>query len=194
LPARLGRYQTAGALVHDLSVANGVAYLNAWDAGLLVVDFNAPAAPQLLGMWADTPTDTSHSNWTTTVGGRHVALHGEESYGAFFQIVDIDPASATYMKPFAEYHTRDWVSVHNIMAFGSKAYFTHYQDGVRVLDVADPTTPKLVGYYNTWDAQADYTTSGFFESAVGLDVDLTRKLIFVADSPRGLLILHDDTP
>jgi hypothetical protein len=194
VPARLGRYQSAGALVHDLSVANGVAYLNAWDAGLLVVDFNAPAAPQLLGTWADTPTDTSHSNWTTVVGGRHVALHGEESYGAFFQIVDIDPASPTYMKPFAEYHTRDWVSVHNIMAFGSKAYFTHYQDGIRVLDVADPTTPKLVGYYNTWDAQADYTTSGFFESAVGLDVDLTRKLIFVADSPRGLLILHDDTP
>ena len=44
------------------------------------------------------------------------------------------------------------------------------------------------------DPQADYTTSAFFEGAVGLDVDLTRKLIFVADSPRGLLILRDDTP
>ena len=80
------------------------------------------------------------------------------------------------------------------MAFGHKAYFTHYQDGVRVLDLSDPSHPALVGYYNTWDPQADYTTSAFFEGAVGLDVDLARKLVFVADSPRGLLILRDDTP
>jgi hypothetical protein len=98
------------------------------------------------------------------------------------------------MQPIAEWKTRDYVSIHNLMAFGTKAYFTYYQDGVRVLDMSDPTHPQQVGYYNTWDPQADYTTSFFFESAVGLDVDLTRKLIFVADSPRGLLILHDDTP
>ena len=97
------------------------------------------------------------------------------------------------MKPFATYKTRDWVSIHNIMAFGTKAYVAYYQDGVRVIDVADPTTPNLLGYYNTWDPQAAYTTSAFFEGAVGLDVDVTRKLIFVADSPRGLLILRDDT-
>ena len=99
-----------------------------------------------------------------------------------------------FMQPFASYRTRDWVSIHNIMAFGAKAYFTYYQDGVRVLDLADPAHPQLVGYYNTWDPQADYTTSGFFEGAVGLDVDLARKLVFVADSPRGLLILQDSTP
>ncbi len=63
-----------------------------------------------------------------------------------------------------------------------------------VMDLSDPTKPKLIGYYNTWDPQADYTSSGFFEGAVGLDVDQSRKLVFVADSPRGLLILHDDTP
>jgi hypothetical protein len=28
---------------------------------------------------------------------------------------------------------------------------------------------------------------------VGLDVDMTRHLVFVADSPRGLLILQDTT-
>jgi hypothetical protein len=194
VPVRLGRYVTPGSLVHDLSVADGIAYLNAWDAGLVVVDFTTPATPTLVGSWSDTPTDTSHSNWTTTVGGRHIALHGEEAYGAHLDVVDLDPAAPTFMQSFATYRTRDWVSIHNIMAFGSKAYLTHYQDGVRVLDLADPTHPALVGYYNTWDPQADYTTSGFFEGAVGLDVDLTRKLIFVADSPRGLLILRDTTP
>ena len=98
------------------------------------------------------------------------------------------------MQPFAEWKTRDFVSIHNIMAFGTKAYFTYYQDGVRVLDIADPPHPQQLGYYNTWDPQADYTSSDFFEGAVGFDVDLARQLVFVADSPRGLLILATTRP
>jgi hypothetical protein len=108
--------------------------------------------------------------------------------------VDITPGSRTFMRPIATWQTRPWVSIHNIMVFGDKAYFTYYQDGVRVLSVADPEHPIQVGYYNTWDPQADYTSGGFYESAIGIDVDLARKLIFVADTPRGLLILRDDTP
>ena len=191
---RLGSYHTTGQLVHDLSVDHGIAYLNAWDAGFLVVDYTNPASPTLVGSWGPTPQLTSHSNWTTMAGGRHIALHGEEAYGAHLHIVDVDPASPTYMQPFAEWKTRDFVSIHNLMAFGTKAYLTHYQDGVRVLDLADPAHPTQTGYYNTWDPQAAYTSSDFFEGAVGLDVDLARKLIYVADSPRGLLILRDDTP
>jgi len=183
-PTKLGTYHSTGSLVHDLSIDNGIAYLNAWDEGFLVVDYTNPAQPTLLGKWGPTPTQTSHSNWTTTVGGRHIALHGEEAYGADLHIVDLDT-----MQPFTEWKTRDFISIHNLMAFGNKAYFTYYQDGVRVLDLSDPTQPVQVGYYNTWDPQADYTSSDFFEGAVGLDVDLTRHLIFVADSPRGLIIL-----
>ncbi|MCX5747046.1 MAG: hypothetical protein NT062_31635, partial [Proteobacteria bacterium] len=192
-PQKLGSFSSGGSIVHDLNIEGGIAYLDAWEAGFQAVDFTTPATPHLVGTWAPTPTSTSHSSWTTTVGGRHLALHGEEAYGAHLSILDVDPAAPGYMTPFAEYKTRDHVSIHNIMAFGAKAYFSYYQDGIRVLDLADPTKPVLVGYYNTWDPQADYTTSDFFEGAVGLDVDLARKLVFVADSPRGLLILRDDT-
>jgi hypothetical protein len=193
-PAKLGQFAVNGMLVHDLSIENGIAYLNAWDQGFVVVDYANPAAPQQLGVWPKTPTRTSHSNWTTTINGRHIALHGEENYGAKLDLVDVDPAAPGFMKSFATWQTREWVSIHNLMAFGTKAYFTYYQDGVRVLDLSDPTQPKQTGYYNTWDPQADYTSSDFFEAAVGLDVDMTRHLVFVADSPRGLLILRDDTP
>ncbi len=193
-PVRLGRYQTDGSLVHDLSVKDGIAYLDAWDAGFLAVDFTTPDDPHLIGSWSDTPTGTSHSNWTTMAGGRHVALHGEEEYGAHLDVIDLDTSSETYMESIGTYKTRDWVSIHNIMAFGDKAYFSYYQDGIRVADVSDPTQPKLIGYFNTWDPQGPESTSGFFEGAVGIDVDLARKLVFVADSPRGLLILQDNTP
>jgi hypothetical protein len=192
-PQRLGRFRGGADLIHDLSVKDGIAYLNAWNAGFLVVDFNTPNLPVLMASWTDTPTGTSHSNWTTTIGGRHLAIHGEEGYGAHLDVVDLDTASPTFMTSIATYKTRDWISVHNLMLFGSKAYFTHYQDGVRVVDLADPTQPALQGYFNTWDPQGPTSTSEFFAGAVGLDVDLTRKLIFVADT-RGLLILSDNTP
>lgn len=191
-PVKLGAYQSGGALVHDLSVSGGIAYLNSWDAGMEAVDFTTPGVPKLLGTFPS-PTNSSHSSWPLMAGGRPIVLSGDESYGAHLDVVDNDPASATYMQSLAKYKTRDHVSIHNIMAVGQKAYFTYYQDGVRVLDLSNPTQPVLAGYFNTWDPQADYTTSAFFESALGLDVDPVRKLVFVADSPRGLLILRDDT-
>jgi hypothetical protein len=192
-PAKLGSFSVNGMLVHDLSIEHGIAYLNAWDQGFFVVDYTNPAMPVQLGNWPKTPTRTSHSNWTTTINGRHIALHGEENYDAKLDLVDVDPNSATFMQSFATWQTRSYISIHNLMAFGTKAYFTYYQDGVRVLDLSDPTQPKPLGYYNTWDPQADYTSSDFFEGSVGLDVDMARHLVFVADSPRGLLILQDTT-
>jgi hypothetical protein len=193
LPAKLGVYNAGSSLVHDLSVVDGIAYLNAWNVGFVVVDFTTPAAPRLIHSWAPTPIHTSHSNWTAVIGGHRIALHGEEGYGAKLDILDLE-TSQLVVSPIASWQTRAWISIHNIMVFGTTAYFTYYQDGVRVLDVSDPRKPAQIGYYNTWDPQADYTSSAFFESAVGLDVDRSRKLIFVADSPRGLLILRDDTP
>ncbi|HMG24566.1 MAG TPA: hypothetical protein VK607_24685, partial [Kofleriaceae bacterium] len=193
-PALLGSFNAGASLVHDLSVVDGIAYLNAWEQGFLVVDFTMPAIPRLVGRWATTPIGRSHSNWTTTAGGRRIALHGEEGYGAKLTVVDIDPASPEFMRPIGAWGTRPFLSIHNIMAFGTRSYLTYYQDGVRVLDVSDPLHPAQIGYYNTWDPLADYASAAFYESAVGLDVDRSRKLIFVADSPRGLLILRDDTP
>lgn len=193
-PVKLASFQAEAPFVHDLSLENGIAYLNAWDGGFYVADYTDPTAPHEIGHWAKTTADSSHSSWPMHVGNRHIAIHGGENYGAHLDVVDVDPASTTFMQPIGSYKTRDWISIHNLMGFGSKAYFTYYQDGVRVLDLSDPTQPEQLGYFNTWDPQADYTTSQFFEGAVGLDVDPARKLIFVADSPRGLLILRDETP
>jgi hypothetical protein len=193
-PVRLGRFMTAGPFVHDLMVQDGIAYLNAWSAGLYVVDFTTPATPTVVGRWEHTTSETSHSSWATIAGGRKVALHGGENFGAHLDVVDVDPVSPTFMKPIGSYQTRDHVSIHNVMAIGDRAYFTYYQDGVRVVSLTDPTRPMQLGYFNTWDPQGPTSSSHFFEGAVGLDIDPVRKLIFVADSPRGLLILRDETP
>ncbi len=192
VPTRLGVFDAQSSYVHDLFVQDGIGYLNAWEQGFFVVNFTAPAQPVQLGRW-QSPRKRSHATWVTTVGGRRIAVHGDETYGAHMTVLDVDPASSQFMQPLASYQTREHVSIHNFTGIGTKTYFTHYQDGVRVVDLADPTKPALVGYYNTWDPADLSAPDGFFAGAIGLDLDVARKLVFVADLNRGLLILRDET-
>lgn len=192
VPRRLGAFDAGASYVHDLFVEDGIGYLNAWEKGFFVVDFTNPQSPLKLGQW-QSAHERSHASWVTTIGGRKIAVHGEELYDAFMTVLDVQPGSPQFMRPLATYQTREYVSIHNFTGVGTKTYFTHYQDGVRVVDLADPAKPKLVGYYNTWNPDDPAAPDAFFASAIGLDLDTARKLVFVADIERGLLILRDDT-
>ena len=70
---------------------------------------------------------------------------------------------------------------------GNKVYIAYYHDGIRVVDLSDPTQPREVAHYNDWIEETAY--GGSFEGALAL-----RKigdLIYVADLERGLLILRE---
>lgn len=196
-PVRLGQVRTpAGpdAFLHDLSVRGDRAYLNFWGAGMQIVDVSNPAQPRVLGTFADYGETTSHSNWVTTVGPRSIAAHGDEQWGSHLRLVDVTEGSPTFLDQLGEWETRPAVSAHNIMAFGSTVYLAYYQDGVRLVDISNPAAPRQVAHYNTWPGYDRAYGASFFEGAVGIDVDLVRRRVYVADSHRGLLILSDTRP
>lgn len=179
--------------VHDLYVEGRTAYLNYWELGLVVVDTSTTGGrePEILGVFDDYPRRTSHSSWvTTTSGGRKIAVHGDEDFGAHVRIVDVDPASSRFMEQIGEWALPPQVSVHNVMAFGDLAFVAHYQFGVRILDLSDPTAPRQVAHFNTWSPEAGGYS--MYEGATGLDIDLQDRLIYVADIERGLLVLRHD--
>lgn len=191
IPRRVGGYTTGNRdwEVHDLHVSGGRAYLNAALGGLIVVDTQPdPAAPVLVGQFMPDPPEYSHSNWVTVAGGKKIAVHGDEGYDAHLTIVDVDPASPGFMQAIGELSLRDEVSVHNIMAVGERAYVAWYQDGIRVIDLRDPTQPTQIAHYNTWDPEQ--SNAAFFEGAVGLDVHEDEGLIYAADTQQGLVILR----
>jgi hypothetical protein len=197
VPVKLGGWMhPAGAVgspyLHDLYVRGDRAYLNYWDSGMTVLDVSDPAAPVAKGEYANYGQHTSHSNWVTQVGARTIAVHGDEQWDAHVHVVDVTEGTAAFATGIGEWRTRPEVSVHNIMAFGDRAYIAHYQDGVRVLDLSDPTAPKQLAWFNTWPGYDPRYGDSFYEGAVGIDVDLDAKLIYVADSHRGLLVLHLD--
>lgn len=175
--------------LHDLFVTGDRAYLNWWDAGFAVVDVSRPATPALLGTFAGYGQRTSHSSWVLSVAGKKIALHGDEQYGARLHVVDVTEGSPTFLRSLATWMTRPEVSIHNVMAMGHLGVIAYYQDGVRVLDLSVPESPRQVAWYQTWRGP---TTGGesFYEAAVGVDVDEAARLVYVADSVRGLLVLR----
>jgi hypothetical protein len=78
------------------------------------------------------------------------------------------------------------------MAVGERALVTYYQDGLRVLDLADPTAPVEIAHYASWPGTGDAYGRDFYEGAVGVDHDAERGLVLLADSHRGLIVLRLD--
>lgn len=108
--------------------------------------------------------------------------------GAFMRILDGDPASPTFMQELSRYRSRTQVGIHNMEIVGTRAYVAHYQDGVRIVELADPTHPVEVAHFNTWD---DATAPGAsFEGAVGYRPG-ANGLSYVADISSGLIILRE---
>lgn len=191
-PTLVGHFShpAAKGYLHDLYAGDGRVYLNWWDAGMAIVDVTDPAAPRQLGNFQDYGERTSHSSWPLEVGGRKIALHGDEQYGAHLRIVDVTEGSPTFAKPIASWMTRPAISLHNVMAVGNLAVLAYYQDGVRVVDLSDPTSPRQVAWFNTWDPDAPTAGQSFFDGACGVDVDPATRTIYVADIARGLLVLR----
>jgi hypothetical protein len=186
LPEASTRFDT---FVHDLTVRDGIAYLNYWGSGFVVVDLRRTPFAEI-GRFTY-PRPTSHASWVTEIGGRLYALHGDEDFTAHLRILDVTDASdGSWLSLVGELELRPEISIHNLMAVGARAYVAWYQDGLRVLDLSQPAQPRVVAYYNTWDP-ARHPGLSFYEGAIGLDVDPARNRIYVADTERGLLVLEE---
>jgi len=176
--------------IHDLTVYGDRIYANNTDAGFVAVDTSANfSAPVELGRKASA---YSHASWAANINGREIVLHGDEGMAgsegaAFLRVLDGDPASPTFMMDIGRYQSRREVGIHNIEVHGTRAYISYYQDGIRIVDLADPTHPVEVAHYNTWNPESAY--GGAFEGAVG--VRKAGDYVYVADLERGLIILRE---
>jgi hypothetical protein len=178
--------------VHDLTVYGDKLYVNNTEAGFVAVDTSANyTLPVELGRRLSA---YSHASWAGQINGREIVLHGDEGMNmkledgaAFMRIMDGDPQSPTYLQDLATYRTRKQVGIHNIEVHGTRAYISYYQDGIRIVDLADPTNPVEVAHYNTWDPET--SPGDAFEGAVG--VRKAGDYVYVADLERGLIVLRE---
>ncbi|NMO21325.1 hypothetical protein HPC49_29950 [Pyxidicoccus fallax] len=179
-------YGDGSGYPHDAFAYEGRLYVNHTVNGFLVVDATAER-PTLLGRYAY-PRAYSHANAVGTFNGRTVAFEGGETLGAHVRVLDVtNPAGIAKV---GEYKLRTVTSIHNMILRGTRLYIAHYHEGVRVLDVADPTRPTEVAYFNTFRETDRGRTDGMFEGAIGMRVPGDGH-IYVVDTARGLLILDE---
>jgi hypothetical protein len=193
-PVRSGMAIVPGEVsgVHDLFVAGDMIYANNTDQGLVAFDTSGGFGSSNVER-GRFKLAYSHASWAGTIGGAKLVLAGDEGMtasaagGAHLSILDGDPVSPSFMDEIAKYQTRPEVGIHYWEVHGTKAYIAYYQDGVRVIDLANPSQPREVAHYNTWLDDSAY--GGAFEGA--LAVRKVGDLLYVADIGRGLLILRE---
>ncbi|QSQ21638.1 hypothetical protein JY651_41795 [Pyxidicoccus parkwayensis] len=187
-PRLLARYAypNGTGYPHDAFAYEGRLYVNHTEDGYLAVDVTG-ATPKLLGRYTYGHS-YSHANAVGTFNGRTVAFEGGETMGAHLRVLDVtNPKSIAKV---GEYKLRGLTSIHNMVLRDTRLYVAYYHEGVRVLDVADPSKPREVAYFNTYRETDPGRSDGMYDGAIGMRVPGDGH-IYVVDSARGLLLFDE---
>ncbi|MCY1018430.1 LVIVD repeat-containing protein [Pyxidicoccus sp. MSG2] len=172
---------------HDAFAYQGRLYINYLSDGFAVVDVSALPDTTLLGRY-NYPYAFSHTNAVGTFNGRTIAFEGGETTGAHLRVLDVtDPA---HIVKVGEYTLRDLTSIHNMVLRGTRLYVAWYHEGVRVLDVSDPSKPRELAYFNTYRESDARREDQLYEGAIGMRVP-GDGYVYVVDTARGLLIFEE---
>lgn len=178
-----------GGLVHDIYVRDGLAFINAANLGLMVVDFSDPTNPIGLGALPDYSAwgqGYNHSGWLTEDGRYYVMA--DENYGVPMKLMDVsEPADLDIISTISSEIDENSI-VHNQMIKGDYLFTSYYHDGLQVFDISDPYQPQKVLSYNTYlpDDHASY------RGAWGVYCYLPSGKILLSDMQTGLYVFADD--
>jgi len=172
---------------HDIYVNNGLGYAaGIYGDGVDILDLTNLENPQLLVTF-NYPASGAHNTWTTE-DGNYVIVGDEIGGGPWTRIFDIQDLSNINM--VSEYIVDEDAVVHNSYVRGNLLYIGHYTEGVRIVDISDPSSPMEVGYYDTY-LPNEYGYLGcwsvypFFESGKIIASDMQSGL-FVLTHNSGL--------
>jgi hypothetical protein len=133
-PAVAGSMQPFGRWILDLDVKDGFVYVATagMEGRLMIVDARDPAAPHLVGEY---PTD--HPLWRVAVSGHHAyVLDGSSLF-----VIDV----AQVASPIRVWRLALPGMASEIELAGDKLYTANADGMLHVVDIADPTKPRLVG-------------------------------------------------
>ncbi|NMO21327.1 hypothetical protein HPC49_29940 [Pyxidicoccus fallax] len=173
---------------HDAFAYQGRLYINHGNGGYSVMDVTDLDDVKHLGQFVHGGRAYSHHSAVGTFAGRTIAFEGGETNGAHLRVLDVtDPANIVKI---GEFRMRPVTSIHNMILRGTRLYIAWYQEGLRVLDVSNPTQPRQVAHYNTFRETDPGRTDNIYEGAFGVRVPGDGH-VYVVDSARGLLILNE---
>jgi hypothetical protein len=151
----LCRGASPDAYLHSVALSPDArtAYLSYWDLGVIILDVSEPAAPRWIGRFAEPLSDEGNTHSVALTRDGKLMLVADETFGppwGGLRIVDVtDPSIPVQVGTF---ETADATlgrhgdvyqySVHNPLADDrdpTRAYVAWYGDGIRLLDITDPS-------------------------------------------------------
>lgn len=152
-------------LVHSVTGDGRLAYLSYWDLGTVILDVSKPATPRYVGRttFAANEEGNAHSTWVD--GRTDLLVHTDEDFSpgpqstleqgwGYVRLFDISrPATPRALSTFKLPSTTQYpapagyYSVHDPKLSGGYAYLSWYAEGVVVVDVSRPTSPRLVAQF-----------------------------------------------
>ena len=154
-------------------------------------DFSDQHAPELLSSTTYADVGYVHSGWWTE-DGRHLFVHDEfdESEADLDTTVRVFDLEDLTDPKLVKTWTGSTAAVdHNGYVRGSRYFMSNYTRGLTILDIADPTEPAAVGYFDTYPP----SDNGAFSGAWGVYPFLPSSNLLVSDLSGGLFVLGDRT-
>jgi len=184
-PVDTGAYTTR--YVHDIYVRNDVGYAaEIQDDWVTILDLSDKSAPSIVSSFAN-PLGVTHNTWLSD-DGKHLGVTAETP-GGFLSIYDVSTLASPFM--VSGFHGPNLESprsfIHNVRMKGNLTIASWYTEGVRVVDMSDPTLPVEVGSYDTFPG-----ASGGFHGNWDVDPYLPSGTIVASDIEGGLFLLSFD--
>jgi hypothetical protein len=136
--------------VHAFHIRGNKMYTSGWGGKIEIYDIGnlAAQAPTLLG--AINGNSTNHSTWTSEDGSYLYSCR--ETFDGDVRVYDVrNPAQPLLVKSVKAADLGiNAVTPHNPVVMGNKLYVAWYQAGMQVFDISNPTDPRRIGQYDTF--------------------------------------------
>lgn len=153
----LTQYGTIPGSAHEISVKGNLCFSTWLQGGVAIHDISNPVVPSLVAHIPYSGAYTYHA-WPTDDGTHLLTTDAYTNIG--LQIWDITTPSAPTL-------AGSWTSgsgsiMHNAIVKGDRAYLSHFEDGLHILDISDRTNPVQVGWFDTDLGAAGFNTNGTY--------------------------------
>ncbi|MBN8226680.1 hypothetical protein JYK02_04070 [Corallococcus macrosporus] len=173
---------------HDAFVYENRLYISNAFGGYGVMDVTNLDDVRYLGLYPRPDLGFAHHSAVGTFAGRTLAFEGGEFHSSHLRVLDVtDPARIVKL---GEFRMRPVTSIHNLILRGTRLYVAWYHEGLRVLDVSNPTRPTQVAHYNTFRESDPQRGDSIFEGVYGVRIPGDGH-VYVVDSSRGLLVFNE---
>ncbi|MCH7689924.1 MAG: choice-of-anchor B family protein [candidate division Zixibacteria bacterium] len=167
---------------HDIDIYNDTLYAAAiWGEGIDVLDISNKAAPSLITTF-NYPGSGAH-NVAVLDSGRYVAVGDEIGDGQHTRIFDVQNLGS--VTKVADIIVDPSASAHNCYEKNGILYIAHYTEGLQLYNVANPTIPLQIGYYDT------YLSNGYgYRGNWNVYPYLPSGKILLSDMQSGLFVIE----